>query len=133
LGESYQGISDSRIPERAGQGTIDMLAQFLLMVREVDFFGSSDSFDPNQVTVNEYESCNTTLYNLFHFHVQMVQEIFESVSNESEPDNLVIDGEIPSAELFAKSSFRTASRIHCLESYLDRMEQVEVTDDELGI
>jgi hypothetical protein len=126
LGESYQGIPDSWIPERAGQGTIDMLAEFLLMVREVDFFGSFDSFDPAQVTVDDYESYSTTLYNLFHFHVQLVQEIYQSTSDGAELDDLIASDEIPSAELFAKSSFRTASRIHRLESYLDRMDQVEI-------
>ncbi|KAB7513160.1 hypothetical protein [Halosegnis rubeus] len=126
LGESYQGMPDSLIPEQAGQDTIDMLAEFLLMVREVDFFGSFDSFEPNQVTVDEYESYSTTLYNLFHFHVQMMKAIYQSVSDGTEADDLMTDGEIPSAELFAKSSFRTASRIHRLESYLDRMEQVEI-------
>jgi hypothetical protein len=125
-GESYQGIPDSWIPERAGQGTIDMLAEFLLMVREVDFFGSFDSFDPAQVTVDDYESYSTTLYNLFHFHVQLVQEIYQSTSDGAELDDLIASDEIPSAELFAKSSFRTASRIHRLESYLDRMDQVEI-------
>lgn len=126
LGESYQGIPDSWIPERAGQGTVDMLAEFLLMVREVDFFGSFDSFDPAQVTVDDYESYSTTLYNLFHFHVQLVQEIYQSTSDGAELDDLIASDEIPSAELFAKSSFRTASRIHRLESYLDRMDQVEI-------
>jgi hypothetical protein len=126
LGESYQGIPDSWIPERAGQGTIDMLSEFLLMVREVDFFGSFDSFDPAQVTVDDYESYSTTLYNLFRFHVQLVQEIYESTFDGAEMDDLIASDEIPSAELFAKSSFRTVSRIHRLESYLDRMDQVEI-------
>lgn len=126
VGESYQGIPDLWIPERAGQGTIDMLAEFTLMVRELNLLGSFDSFDPAQVTVDDYESYSTTLYNLFHFHVQLVQEICQSTSDGAELDDLITSDEIPSAELFAKSSFRTASRIHRLESYLDRMDQVEI-------
>lgn len=126
LGESYQRMPNSFFPERAGQDTIDMLGEFLLMIREVDFFGSLDSFEPNQVTVDQYESYNATLYNLFNLHVQIVQEIYQSASDESEASDLIPDSEIPSAELFVKSSFRIASRIHRLESYLDRMQQVEI-------
>lgn len=126
LGESYQGIPDSKIPERSGQATIDMLAEFLLMIRDIDFFGSLDSPDPNQVSVREYDAYSTTLFNLFRFHTKIVQEIYDAAIDGADPETLIADGEIPPAELFARSYFRTASRLHRLESYLDRMEQVDI-------
>jgi hypothetical protein len=133
FGPDYH-VHSSRIPERFGQDTVILLAEFMYYGSQFEF----GLFDDSETTLNpdqaltyspdEIIRSRSSLMTTYRFYTSLLTSLHDSVEEYPETDieTLVAEGTIPDPELLYRTRIKFNSLVHEFESYLQKMEQVPI-------
>lgn len=133
FGPDYH-VHSSRIPERFGQDTVTLLAEFMYYGSQFEFALFDDSettLDPDQALTyspDDIIRSKASLMTTYRFYTSLLTSLQDSVEDNPEADveALVAEGTIPAPELLYRTRIKFISLIHEFESYLQKMEQVPI-------
>lgn len=138
VGHEYQGMPEDMIPDKTGQGTLDLIRELIAMANGFSLRGFSAFHNSNDKTVSlqavstvspaQYSDIVETIGDATMGYIRLTMQIYEAAesSPHDDPKSLVSDGTLPDPALLARAEaiFRQYQALH--RGFTQKMESIDI-------